>query len=127
MSTPNIMQNADIIFAFLCSDSSVAYGVIRSSIYAMLCGSITLSGSPGSSMLSIFTSGDDSATSRISKNARRVVGLRTAPWLTPRSALNDCGRSSSHVVCDIAFLSFFARLCMLMVSVSVFPLYCLSL
>ena len=37
MSTPNIVQNAEMISAFLCSDSSVADGVIRSSMYDGLC------------------------------------------------------------------------------------------
>ena len=34
MSTPNIMQNANMMSALLCSDSSVADGEIRSSMYA---------------------------------------------------------------------------------------------
>ena len=33
MSTPNIMQNDDMMSAFPCSDSSIADDVIRSSIY----------------------------------------------------------------------------------------------
>ena len=37
MSTSNITQNADMMSAFLFSDSSVADGVIRSSMYAGLC------------------------------------------------------------------------------------------
>ena len=37
MSTSNIIQNADMMSDFLCSDSSVADGVIRSSMYAGLC------------------------------------------------------------------------------------------
>ena len=37
MSTPNIMQNADIMSAFLCIGSSVADGVMRTSMYAGLC------------------------------------------------------------------------------------------
>ena len=109
MSTPNIMRNADIMSAFLCSDSSIADGVIRSSIYAGLCVYISLPGSPGSSILSFITSGDDSTTRSISKNASHVVGLRTAPRLAPRSALNGWGRSSSTLVGGIVFLSFFSQ------------------
>ena len=63
MCTPNIMQNADVMSAFLCSDASVADGVISSSIYAGLCVYISLPGSHGSSMFSILVSGDDKATS----------------------------------------------------------------
>ena len=37
MSSPNIMQNAEIMSAFLFSDSSVADSVIWSSIYSVLC------------------------------------------------------------------------------------------
>ena len=37
MSNPNIIQNADIMSAFLCSYSTAADGVIRSSMYAGLC------------------------------------------------------------------------------------------
>ena len=37
MSTPNIMQNAEIMTAFLYSDSSVSDGVIKSSMFAGLC------------------------------------------------------------------------------------------
>ena len=54
MSTPNIMQNADIMSAFLFSDSSVADDVIRSSIYAELCVYVSFPGSPGSSILSFL-------------------------------------------------------------------------
>ena len=79
MSTPSSMQNADIMFAFLYIGSSVADGVIISLMYAGLCVYISLPGSPGRSMLYFFTSGNMSATSRISKNASHVVGLSTAP------------------------------------------------
>ena len=79
MCTPNIMQNAEMMSVFLCSDSSVADTVMRSSIYAGFCVYISLPGSPVRSMLSFFTSGTDSATSRMSKNASHVVALRIAP------------------------------------------------
>ena len=45
MYNPNFMQNADIMSVFLCSDTSVADGVIRSFIYAGLCVYIRLPGS----------------------------------------------------------------------------------
>ena len=65
MSTPNIIQNAEMISAFLSSNSSFAFGVIRSSMYAGLCVNLSLPGSPGSIMISFFISGDYCATSRM--------------------------------------------------------------
>ena len=37
LSTPNIMQNADMMSAVFCYDSSIAHGLIRSSMYIVLC------------------------------------------------------------------------------------------
>ena len=49
------------------------------------------------------------ATRSMSKNAIHVVGLSASPCLTPRSALNGCGSSSSINVGGIDFLSFFVH------------------
>ena len=57
MSTPNIMQNANLTHGFLCSDFRVADGAIRSAMYAGLSVYISLPGSPGSSMLSFYLRG----------------------------------------------------------------------
>ena len=45
----------------------------------------------------------------MSKNAIHVVGLRTAPWLAVRSALNGYGNFSWITVGGIDFLGFFAH------------------
>ena len=49
-STLNIMQKAEIMSDFLYSDSSVADGVMRSSMHAGSCANMTFPGSPGSGM-----------------------------------------------------------------------------
>ena len=55
LSTPNIMQNVEVPSAFLCIDSMVADGVIRSSMYAGSCVYTSFPDSPGSTMLVSFT------------------------------------------------------------------------
>ena len=64
-----------------------------------------LPGSPGRSMYCSFTL--DNASMSMSKNAIHVV-LSAALWVAPRSALNDCGSSSSMTDGGSYFLGFFA-------------------
>ena len=52
MSSPNIMQKADMMYAYLCSSSSDADGVMRLSTYTGSCANMSFPGSPGSSILS---------------------------------------------------------------------------
>ena len=62
------MHNAEMVSAFLCSDSRVANGVIKSSKYAGSCECISFSGSPGSRLLLSFTFTCDNATSSMTMN-----------------------------------------------------------
>ena len=91
--------------AFFCSSSSVVDGAMRSSMYARSCANMSFLGSLGSSMLSFLIW--DSATSRMSKNTSHAVGLSTAPWLAPLTALNGRGRLSSMISGGDYFLSLF--------------------
>ena len=58
---------------------------------------------------SVFFSGKNNATSRISKGWALLVGLCTAPRFAALSALNGSGRSSPALIGGIAFRSYFAR------------------
>ena len=92
--------------------------VIISYIYVKSSENISVLGNPGNSVLFSFTLTCDNATGRMSKDASHVVGLITAPWLAPRSALNSYRRSSSPgLVLSLALLeSGWAQLRMLWAS-----------
>ena len=75
--TLNIMQKAEMMFAFSCCSSWVSDFVIWSSTYAGSCVDMSLPGTLRNNMLSSLTW--DRATNRMLKNANHVVGLSAAP------------------------------------------------